>query len=239
MVNKKKSGSKKNVSNRGLVIGVAVAVLLLVVLGGGITGNVVGGSCEEGCFDNYVIDSGCSELDSCLSVCGNEEESEEGFFSAMFSFFAFGTEDDEGTEDFEDEFGADLPDGSSCVNSEDCFSGICDEGICGIGTEVGGEDESCTDDSDCTDTGLCVGGSCISCRSSIQCGPGNECKRGICGPRTDPPAPECTTDMDCVGNVIGEVCSSGGNCVQCTITEGCNVLGEYCVGYVCRPIWWD
>jgi len=219
MVSKKKIGVSRgnNVSNRNIIIGVVVVVLLLgLVFGNGITGNVVSGEYNEGYTDGYDAGYKAGETGADFDNSVSNEDSDDGFFSEFFSFLGFGS-DDEG----DDNLGDTLNLGSSCFNEDDCSPGeTCSTaGVC-IVDNTGG----CTVDLDCYPGEVCNAGVCIPGGTLGECQTDVECIDSVCDINSIPTAcVPCDNDIYCSGNPIGEVCNLAQTfCVQCNDEGDCN-----------------
>jgi hypothetical protein len=136
MVNKKKSGSRNNVSNRNILIGVGVVVLLLVLVFGVAVDQSEGGLGTEGIF-------GWSESEDDIYNMGYDDGQAGNLRSPPSSVGAFDMEDDAGCDydgvcgegESSDSCPADCSGG--CTDDLNCEAGeICNAGICDSDTTV-------------------------------------------------------------------------------------------------------
>lgn len=179
------------------------------------------------------------------------------------------------------EVDGDCSDSLVCNGDEICDTGVCEFGTavacgtnetctepagacaCAVGFVDGGSGNcivpACDTDDDCEDTNVCTSDSCVDnvcafvpSNDGDDCGGGNVCDAGVCGPECVIDAdcdageicdagvcgPECTQDMDCSGSEICDVPTDGSPnaCVpECTQDTDCE-SGEVCNAInVCTP----
>jgi len=245
--NKKSVSRGKNVSNRNLIIGIIVVVLLLVLgyyMGGyGVTGNVVEGFCD---CESSVLSEDCNI--QCNLGLGDPSfddiyaEAEVSIFevfvdavsSAFIGFFALFTEDanDPNSPNYcsIDEDGNKINDGMACDMNINGYSKVCYYGECGyvldgfcrnpsLAPNVRDNYEGLI----CPGSKICYGDKGCVCDVSYNLGSSNL----AC---TDPDKKLCNFDNECVECLASNNDVNTGRNSNCPISKRtCNANDDNCV----------
>ncbi len=132
-----------------------------------------------------------------------------------------------------------------CAKNPDCSAPgcSCEDNYCvgqpgtdgGTPAQDGGTNippSTCTKHADCGVGAYCINATCfLGCTSNSQCPATEECRSGVCQPKTTPPVPACTSGVDCPE---GQDCVDGACAKPCTSNAGCPG-GHSCVIGYCNP----